>query len=354
MSRPCVSVIVVTMNRREDLRRCLTSVARQTYPDVETIVIDNGSVDGSADMVESEFSDVRLFRSPKNHGCGGGRNIGARMSSGHYLWFIDDDAEVTDPDAIDRLVAEMEADANLGGLGGEAVIDEAGETLGVKRMALFANGMVMGTYMLDLPSYEQAPATTLTGSNMFVRRKEFADLGGFDTNYVRGWEDTDFAYRLRASGKRLAVVGKAPLIHYFSGLERRIETKVPGQSRIYFVLKNYAWWRIAALPLLDLAFALHPAHVCRVANKARRIGFGARGRIVKVDDHERPDARQFAGAFAVAWRYVRTMGAGYVFGWSRARAALKARRDPPDGWQAAEEALSPADSQVHYPLFAAE
>jgi GT2 family glycosyltransferase len=100
-------VVVVSRNREALLRRCLESLRdSQGQEALQTIVVDNGSTDGSAQL-EAEFPQLRLFRLPKNFGLTKALNIGWRAAEAEYVLFLHDDTEVA-PDAIDRLVAVLE------------------------------------------------------------------------------------------------------------------------------------------------------------------------------------------------------------------------------------------------------
>jgi len=340
MAIPLLSVVIVTRNRRAELHRCLQSLRRLTYPNFEVVVIDNASTDGLPDMVAEEFPEVRLFRADRNYGCGVGRNIGARVARGDYFWFIDDDAEVIVPDAADRLIAKMEAEPDIGGIGGEAVVDEMGRVIGVKQLELASNGMTSGRFSLDVPPDAWLPARLLAGCNVIVRRKDFVAYGGFDPTYRHGWEDTDFAWRMYRSGRRLLIAGFAPVLHHFSGVERQSSLRTPAQSRAYFVGKNARLPVLFALPLLDLAYLLNPVRWTRVIDKARRIDYGAKGRIVQPHAQwGRIGVKQLLGAAKVALNYAGTVGAGYTFGWGMFRRGLAARRRAPDGWAAADPVI---------------
>lgn len=345
MAIPLLSIVIVTRNRRAELHRCLSSLSRLSFPSVETVVIDNDSTDGLAQMVASDFPAVRLFRAERNFGCGVGRNIGARVARGQYIWFIDDDAEVIVPDAAERLIAKLESDPTIGGIGGEAIVDEFGSVIGVKHLELSANGMTTGHYNLSLQADEWLDVRLLAGCNIILRRDDFVAYGGFDPSYKHGWEDTDFAWRMHRDGRRLLIAGFAPVLHHFSGIERQNSLRTPAQSRAYFVAKNGTLPVLLLLPLFDLAYLLNPLNWARITSKARRIDYGAKGRIMQISSTTQHfSLRQLRGALKVALNYAATVGGGYAFGWRVFRDGLSARRHAPDGWVAADPII--IDAQV--------
>ncbi|WP_138413983.1 glycosyltransferase family 2 protein [Sinomonas gamaensis] len=126
-----VAAVIVSYNRKELLRRCLTSVAAQVPAPDEIIVVDNGSTDGSVELVRSEFPSATLFETGSNIGGAGGFAWGVELaiSKGHeYAWLMDDDAEPA-PDSLAPLL-EVAAHADVApGFLASAVKDEDGDEL---------------------------------------------------------------------------------------------------------------------------------------------------------------------------------------------------------------------------------
>jgi glycosyltransferase involved in cell wall biosynthesis len=110
MSVPRVSVIIPTWNHLQDLLRCLKSIERQTYRNIEVIVVDDGSTDGTQERLASYQSTLplRIYGLPENQGASAARNEGARLAVGEQLLFVDADA-VLRPDAIHRMVEVLAA-----------------------------------------------------------------------------------------------------------------------------------------------------------------------------------------------------------------------------------------------------
>jgi len=89
---PFISVIIVTYNRKSEVKRALQSVLNQDYHPFEILVVDNGSEDGTGEMIHTQFPQVIYLFSPINLGCPEGRNMGIRKARGEWLFFLDDDA----------------------------------------------------------------------------------------------------------------------------------------------------------------------------------------------------------------------------------------------------------------------
>ncbi len=103
--------VVVTYNRKEILRQCLTALRAQTHPPSRTLVVDNASTDGTLDLVRNEFPEVELLALPENVGGAGGFHEGLKAAHGggeEWAWLMDDDTIPT-PDALANLLAVPDA-----------------------------------------------------------------------------------------------------------------------------------------------------------------------------------------------------------------------------------------------------
>src|SRR5688572_23770707 len=113
-----LSVVLITWNEKKRLQTCLTSLMPAIDPERhEVLVVDNGSRDGTDEMLAAEFPQVRYFPLDKNIGVGPARNRGIALAQGEYIMILDNDTEVLDmdfPEAIERAFAE---DPTLGLLG---------------------------------------------------------------------------------------------------------------------------------------------------------------------------------------------------------------------------------------------
>jgi len=114
MTPPLVSAIVLSLNRRSELRDALSSLLSQDYSPLEILVLDNGSTDGSPDMVSSEFPSVRLTVLRENVGACLGRNLALKQAEGDYVFQMDNDATLFPSTALSLMVARFDAEPDLG------------------------------------------------------------------------------------------------------------------------------------------------------------------------------------------------------------------------------------------------
>jgi len=123
---PLVSVVVVTWNRKNYLKICIESTKASDYKNIEIIVVDNDSDDGTKEMLKSEFPEVSYIKTDKNIGCGPARNIGFSKAKGKYIVQLDDDATI-ERRAIGRIVDVFESRSNVGAIAAKIINLDTGE-----------------------------------------------------------------------------------------------------------------------------------------------------------------------------------------------------------------------------------
>ena len=183
--KPVVSVIIPTYNRAHLLEKALKSVFAQTYKDYEVIVVDDGSTDGTADVVAKFGTEVRYF-TQSNRGVGAARNRGLKEARGRYVAFLDDD-DTWLPAKLERQVAVMEGHPTLGFLYGVAqVVGEDGKFLGNKPAQTHPDTLE------ELLRMNFIPVLTV-----LARREYIQAVGGFDEG-LSGYDDYHLWIRLAA------------------------------------------------------------------------------------------------------------------------------------------------------------
>jgi glycosyltransferase involved in cell wall biosynthesis len=231
------TVVISTKNRKGELRRALVSCLRQEPP-VEVVLIDDGSTDGTSEMVRSEFPQARLFRSEESCGLIVQRNRGAKFAKGDVLFSLDDDAEFSSPQVVRQTLAAFN-DSRVGAV-----------TIPWK----------------NVPDHQalsdQAPddkdiyvCRSYTGMAHAVRRDVFLRLGGYREFFLHGFEEIDFCVRLLEAGYVVRLGSADHVDHY--------ESKIRNVSRqAYFVARNgvlFAWYNAPSsrLPIHAVGTVVH-------------------------------------------------------------------------------------------------
>ena len=218
---PDVSVVVVTHNSAPWIERCLESVRGH-----ETIVVDNGSSDGTARLVRERFPDVRLVEQG-NVGMGAGNNVGMRLGSGRYFLLLNSDAWVVG-DAVERLARFADEQQEVAVVGPRLLNEDgtlqrsarafptlwrlATEYLFLRKLAPRSralNAFYEGGFDHD----EAREVDWLFGACLLVRRDAADEVGLFDEDFFMFSEETDWCFRFRQAGWGVWFFPGAEVVH---------------------------------------------------------------------------------------------------------------------------------------------
>jgi GT2 family glycosyltransferase len=230
------SIVVVSYNSRAYLGACLASLSSAAGPDDELIVVDNGSTDGSADLVAACFPSVRLIHA-ENTGYAGGNNRGAAAAEGDYLVFINPDT-IAHPGAIDALVAPLAGDvalttARIVLCGKPDTINACGNTVHITGLT-YCRGA--GRPAIDYEASCNVDA--VSGAAFAIRRDVFVTLGGFDERFFMYVEDTDLSLRARLAGYRIRYMSGAVVEHDYHMTYSPTKAYYLDRNRHLMLLKN--------------------------------------------------------------------------------------------------------------------
>lgn len=250
-----LSVIIVTVNVRSWLERCLTSLEKQdVFDDLEVVVVDNGSSDGSGGMVRETFPYCKLIQLNETVGFGLANNIGARHSTAPLLLFLNPDT-VFRANSLCVLLHRMEEDLNCGVAGGR-IHDGDGKlersvgsfpTLFNMALGRLLKYVAPARRILGQRSHQHwvgydRPHTIdwVTGAYLWIRREIFEQVGGFDKRIFMYCEDVDLCYRVQKIGLEVWFFPDSTIIHYGGKSPvPRPRKKMLIESLLYFAEKHY-------------------------------------------------------------------------------------------------------------------
>jgi len=274
--RCLVTVVVVNWDRRELLRACLGSLAAQTFRDGEVIVVDNGSRDGSAEMVEREFPAVRLIRNSENRGFCAANNQGIAAARGRHVALLNNDAEA-DPRWIEELLGAFRHGPGVGMAASKTLIWEDRRIIDKAGHLIYPDGQNRGrgTGELDRGQYDRLEETAWPDGSAAMYSKEMLDhIGGFDEDFFAYADDAELGLRARIAGWRCIYVPTAVAFHHHGSTLGRFSDRrmiLIERNRVWLAVKLFPWRGLVLVPfyfLLRLAAGAFAA--------ARGQGEGAR------------------------------------------------------------------------------
>ncbi len=216
---PGLAAIVVSHQSIDTIDDCLTRL-RNARGVTQIRVVDNGSVDGTLDVIQRHASvDPRLhfIGNPDNPGFGVACNDGARDSDADWLVFVNPDCLV-EPDALARLLAHAEGvgrDALLGAdlVDGQGVRDAAARRRDPDFLAMLTRPAARDLSIPPDDALPLQPVDAVSGAVMLMPRRLFQAVGGFDPGYRLHAEDLDLCRRARATGALVAVANDVRILH---------------------------------------------------------------------------------------------------------------------------------------------
>jgi GT2 family glycosyltransferase len=282
MFKPKVSVITVNYNQTQVTLECLRSLNQQDYKELEIIVVDNASKEDPAQQILAEFPTVRYIPSDRNLGFAGGNNLGVAVAQGEYLFFINNDTELTNT-CIDRLSNFLDEHPGCGavsplicyfkeGAAGEDIIQYAGMTPVSKTTA---RNTTLGSGSLDKGQYSVPTETAYVhGAAMMVPKHVVEEVGTMAEHFFLYYEELDWCERIKRAGYGVWIDPRAKIYHKESasvGQSSPLKTYFLNRNRILFVARNYPaskvlfggymWFVVAPKMTLNYVFNLDWANL---------------------------------------------------------------------------------------------
>ena len=213
-----ISVIIVTYHSADCIRTCLDSVCRQEGVALEILIVDNASTDDTVKMVREYIGDkknIRLLANRENVGFGRANNQAFAASSGEFIYLLNPDAQLVQPDALKMLRTEM-ASHPAWGVAGTRILQGDGQEELAQCVQYHGQEHVRGRDFSTLAGHRAA----VLGASMFFPRRVFGEMGGFDEDYFLYQEETDLCLRLREKGHEIGFVPEVTIKHIGEASER--------------------------------------------------------------------------------------------------------------------------------------
>lgn len=236
--RPRVAIIVLNWNGYHYTKACLESLERITYPNYETIIVDNGSTDGSVPRLREDFPRHQILVNPVNLGFARGHNTGIRRAlenGADYVLLLSNDFLVA-PGFLEPAVALAESDAKIGMIGGKIyLLEEPGYLWYAGGRVSRLRGMVKvyGAHQKDRGQHERIRRISfVSGAKMLIKRAVLESVGLLPEEYFFGIEEWDYSVAVQRAGYHLYYVPGFVSYHKVGGSS--------SQARPKYL---YGWWR---------------------------------------------------------------------------------------------------------------
>lgn len=245
-----LSIVIVSFNSKEVLKQCLSSLV-ENYPNefanrrYEIIVVDNASVDGSVEMIKSEFPQVQLIETKENLGFAKGNNLGINKAQGRFVLFLNPDT-IVPPDTLSTIINYIDSDLSIGVVTCKIELsNNRGIDLDCHRgfptpwaslcyfsglEKLFPKSRIFGQYhetWKDLSTIHEIDSAV--GAFMLVRREVGEKINWWDEDFFFYGEDLDFCWRVKELDLKVMYNPRCKIIHY-KGVSSGIQKDSISQS----------------------------------------------------------------------------------------------------------------------------
>lgn len=269
VNRVKLSIIIVNWNVRDLLRKCLNSIFLNSKgKSNEVIVVDNASKDGSTEMVQNEFPQVKLLANKENYGFARASNQGLKIARGEYFFLLNPDASV-EPLTLIRILEFMEENPDVS-VGGCYVYNPDGSfqesfyrfptllnTLG-RMFSLFRvlpRNKLTQYFFWSYP-HDNVPQNVdrVLGGAMVIRKKALEEVGQMDENYFLYGEDMDICYRMKQKGWKISPIPGTKVVHFQGESSKQDLGKVillRFKSEFVFIKKFYPAVKVMLFRILQ-------------------------------------------------------------------------------------------------------
>jgi GT2 family glycosyltransferase len=257
MTQPLVFILVLNWNSHRFTLKCVQSLHMLTYHNHRILLIDNGSTDGSEEILRAAFPALTLIQTGENLGYAGGNNVGidhALASGADYIWLLNNDTEV-DVYALSALVEALETNAQASVAGSKIYSLEEPEILS------YAGGVIdpwrgqvrhRGRGEVDRGQYDLCqPTAFVTGCSLLIRSSTIRRCGMIDAGFFLYYEDLDWNLRIQKAGFLCLYVPESKLWHQEGGSLGRSLGKKMKPDVVYYIARNSLYFYEAHFPIFQ-------------------------------------------------------------------------------------------------------
>ncbi|MGI4750231.1 MAG: glycosyltransferase family 2 protein, partial [Janthinobacterium lividum] len=277
---PKVAVVILNWNGLKYLQTYLPSVAASLYPNLEIILGDNGSTDGSVEFVRANFPSVKTVLNDQNYGFTGGYNRVLSQVQADYFILLNSDVEVV-PNWIEPVITLMESDELIAAAAPKILswqeknkFEHAGaaggfiDTFGYP----FCRGRIFFEIEEDRGQYDQTiEVLWASGAALFIKQKYWELSGGFDERFFAHMEEIDLCWRLKNMGLKVMYCAESTVYHLGGGTldaENPYKTYLNFRNNLLLLQKNL--WLRKSVFIIPMRFVLDFVTLVRFLSEGKR------------------------------------------------------------------------------------
>ena len=248
-AQPLISVIIPNWNGAHHLPTCLESVRSQTLREFEVIVADNGSIDGSLELLTRDYPEVRVLALGENRGFAGACNAGIKAAQGTYVALLNNDTEA-DPGWLSEVVAAFQRHPEAGIIASKMLLFDRRDTFHTAGDFYRVDGIPgnRGVWQKDEGQYDREETVfSACGGSAAYRITMLDQVGLLDEDFFFSCEDVDLAWRAQLAGWECVYVPRAIVYHKLSATGGGATASFfDGRNLLYLLAKDYPsdLWKI--------------------------------------------------------------------------------------------------------------
>jgi len=277
---PKVAVVILNWNGVKYLKQFLPTVLASTWPGLEVVVGDNASSDESLAFIKENHPNIRIIQNDQNYGFTGGYNRVLSQLDADYYILLNSDVEVM-PGWIEPVISLMESDPLIAAAAPKILsfaqkdqFEHAGAAGGfIDAFGYpFCRGRMFYEVEHDLGQYEQSDEVFwASGASLFIKKKCWDEVGGFDEYFFAHMEEIDLCWRLKNMGYKVMYCAQSAIYHVGGGTlnaENPFKTYLNFRNNLLLLKKNLPFWR--AFFVIPLRFCMDLLAIARFLAEGKR------------------------------------------------------------------------------------
>lgn len=254
-----LSIIIVSWNTKDLLDKCVSSIYQHTKDiDYEIIISDNGSLDGSLEMIKKKYPEIILIENNENLGFGKANNLALKYCRGKCFLFLNSDTEIVD-NSIKVLYDYLNSSNRIGACGGKLLYPDMSVQLsygyfptfcriiwitisGILHLNINRKPLGVVPYNVDMP----LKVDYIVGADLMVKSEVIKNVGAFDERFFAYFEETDLCFRIKKFAYEVWYVPDSNIIHIFGGSFKKLsdtKLKIFTQSQFTYYKKNLGFYK---------------------------------------------------------------------------------------------------------------